>query len=63
MKQKMCFVTFDQPLYYKAKMIIFRNDRLKNIKVGLGDFYFLMSYLGVGYIMNGKGLEKLWDTP
>ncbi|XP_043501617.1 uncharacterized protein LOC122523810 [Polistes fuscatus] len=55
--QKMCFETFDQPLYYKACAIVAASqDILKNVVVRL-----LMSYLGsIGHIMNGSGLEDIW---
>ncbi|XP_043503861.1 uncharacterized protein LOC122525249 [Polistes fuscatus] len=61
-KQKTCFVTFDQPLYYKARAIVGASqDTLKDVVVRLGGFHLLMSYLGsIGHIMNGSGLEDIW---
>lgn len=63
MKQKTCFATFDQPLYFKARCIVAegKDDKLKNTHVRLGGFHFLMSYFGsIGFIMDGSGLEELW---
>lgn len=63
--QKTCFVTFDQPLYHKARIIIAESQergKLKNVVVRLGGFHLLMSYLGaIGYIMADSGLEALWS--
>lgn len=64
-KQTMCFVTFDQPLYIKAKDIVSSNQNgdLSNVIVRLGGFHLLMSYLGsIGYIMDGSGIAELWST-
>lgn len=64
-KQVICFVTFDQPLYIKAKDIVSSNPNgeLSNIIVRLGGFHLLMSYLGsIGYIMDGSGISELWST-
>ena len=63
--QKTCFVTYDQPLYIKARAIVaqLENVQLKNVVVRLGGFHMLMSYLGaIGYIMDESGLEDLWSV-
>lgn len=64
-QQKIGFVTFDQPLYQKASEILAsidpQNDpyKLSTIKVRLGGFHLLMSFLGgVGFIMDGSGLKQ-----
>lgn len=63
LKQKICFVTFDQPLYFKARTIVAQDKELKDVVVRLGGFHLLMSYLGaIGYIMDGSGIEDLWST-
>lgn len=58
-----CFVTFDLPLYIKARDIIASsqdNSNIKNIIVRLGGFHMLMSYLGcIGHVMAGSGLRDL----
>ncbi|XP_044760396.1 uncharacterized protein LOC123317849 [Coccinella septempunctata] len=59
------FVTFDQPLYFKANSIICQSDNpdFKNVVVRLGGFHLLMSYMGaIGFIMDGSGLKDLWAT-
>ncbi|KYN08838.1 hypothetical protein ALC57_19059 [Trachymyrmex cornetzi] len=63
--QKVGFVTFDQPLYFKAREILAsidpQNDphNLSSIIVRLGGFHLLMSFLGaVGFIMEGSGLKE-----
>lgn len=63
-KQHTTIVTFDQPLYYKARCIIDEttDPLLKNTYVCLGGFHFLMSYFGsIGFTMDGSGLEDLWS--
>ncbi|CAG9817879.1 unnamed protein product [Phaedon cochleariae] len=59
--QQSCFVTFDQPLYVKAKDIVSSDDSdLKNVIVRLGGFHLLMSFMGcIGVIMAGSGLRDL----
>lgn len=64
-KQNFCFVTFDQPLYYKAREIIAcvdpNNDpeNLSSVIVRLGGFHLLMSFLGgIGTIYAGSGLKE-----
>lgn len=62
--QKMCFVTFDQPLYLKARDIL-ANDhpKLSDVTVRLGGFHLLMSFMGsIGIIMAGSGLKELLTT-
>lgn len=62
--QKRCFVTFDQPLYFKAREILASVEsnelnELSAITVRLGGFHTLMSFLGaIGFIMDGSGLKK-----
>lgn len=60
--QKTTFVTFDQPLYIKAKQIVSDpSSGLSNVIVRLGGFHLLMSYMGsIGFIMSGSGLQELW---
>ncbi|GBP77915.1 hypothetical protein EVAR_89569_1 [Eumeta japonica] len=64
--QHTCFVTFDQPLYFKAREIISLydvNSKLNNTVIRLGRFYLLMSFMeSIGYIMNGSGLKELFNT-
>lgn len=67
--QKICFVTFDQPLYQKARCILScvdpTNDKygLANVRVRLGGFHTLMSFLGsIGYIMDGSGLKEAFAS-
>ena len=48
-KQKSCFVTFDQPLYYKAREIVASSNSdspLTSVIVRLGGFHMLMSFMG-----------------
>ena len=54
---------FDQPLYWKAREILSSIDpandpyNLSKVKVLLGGFHTLMSFLGViGEIISGNGL-------
>lgn len=57
--QSHCFVTFDQPLYIKARDII--SNSFSNAVIRLGGFHLLMSFMGsVGYIMAGSGLKELF---
>lgn len=62
--QKTCFVTFDQPLYIKAKEILANSGpELNNVVARLGGFHLLMSFLGtIGSIMGGSGLKELFAT-
>lgn len=65
-KNNTIFVTFDQPLYQKARYILscidLQNDEygLSKVRVRLGGFHMLMSFLGtIGFIM-GVGLKKFF---
>lgn len=50
-----CFVTFDQPLYLKAREIT-----CGTIVVRLGGFHTLMSFMGcIGHTMAGSGLKDV----
>lgn len=64
--QKICFVTFDQPLYIKAREIVAScgsDSDLSSVIVRLGGFHLLMSFMGaVGYIMDGSGLQHLFNV-
>lgn len=66
--QKICFVTFDLPLYKKACEILASVDKcndphnLQNVIARLGGFHLLMSFLGsIGYIMEGSGLLETFS--
>ncbi len=54
--------TFDQPLYWKARLIIEHESNespVKKIVLMLGGFHMKMSYLGcIGYVMTGSGLQE-----
>lgn len=58
-----CIVTFDLPLYLKAKDIVAscgQDSPIKNVIVRLGAFHTSMSFLGcIGYIMAGSGIEDI----
>ena len=63
--QKTCFVTFDQPLYVKARDIVQSGQEpdLNNVVVRLGGFHLLMSFMeAIGTIMNGNGLKPVSYT-
>ena len=59
-------VTFDQPLYWKAREILSSTENrliLDNVFLRLGGFHLLMSFMGsIGYIMAGSGLKEVWET-
>ena len=61
-----CIVTFDQPLYMKARSMVAsqpEGSELKSAIIRLGGFHLLISYLGtIGNIMEGSGLEGLWKV-
>ena len=62
LKQQSCLLTFDQPLYQKARDIVSSTSDplLKCVIVRLGGFHLLMSFLGcIGYIMSGSGLKEV----
>jgi len=58
-----CVITFDQPLYIKAREIVASSPETSDfskIIVRLGGFYLIMSFLGsIGYIMEGSGLKEV----
>lgn len=66
LKQESCVITFDQPLYIKARDIVQSigpNPESIKIFIRLGGFHFLISFMGaIGYIMNGSGLNKLFQV-
>lgn len=63
--QNTCILTFDQPLYIKAREIALESDLQisKSIVMRLGGFHLLMSFMGsIGFIMAGSGLQDLWKV-
>jgi hypothetical protein len=63
--QKTCFVTFDQPLFFKARDIVEggQYSELSCVVVRLGEFHLLMSFMGcIGAIMAGSCLKALFMT-
>ena len=58
-------LTFDQPLYMKATMILQSPtaDRcLKSLVLNIGSFHTLMSFPGsIGHVMGGFGLEDVFE--
>ncbi|XP_046409257.1 uncharacterized protein LOC124174204 [Ischnura elegans] len=58
---KTCFITFDQPLYIKARDIVETKIFDQTLMVvRLGGFHLLMSFLGcIGEIMGGSGLKDV----
>lgn len=62
--QNTCIVTFDQPLYWKARDITAAADTntdLSKVIVRLGGFHLLMIFIGgIGCIMSGSGLEDIF---
>ncbi|GBP58029.1 hypothetical protein EVAR_39745_1 [Eumeta japonica] len=60
--QNCYIITFDQPLYYKAREIVAAVDvqsDISNVIVRLGGYHMLMSFLGsIGYIMEGSALKE-----
>lgn len=65
-EQRTCLITFDQPLYIKAREIVAASDAssdLSRVVVKLGGFHMLMSFIGcIGYIMNGSGIKEALST-
>ena len=59
-------VTFDQPLWWKASMIIESepsNSYLKSIVLRLGGLHMEMNFLGsIGYLMAGSGLQEVLEV-
>lgn len=64
--QNLTMVTFDQPLYAKAREMVAAapdDSPLKSLYIRLGGFHLLMSFLSsIGFIMAGSGLEELYST-
>lgn len=59
LKRHIC-ITFDQPLYAKAREILACCPKFNNIIIRLGGFHLLLSYTGsIGYIMKGSGLKEI----
>ena len=58
-------ITFDQPLWWKAQMIIVTEpvgSDLKDIILRLGDFHGEMSFLEcIGYLMAGSALQEVLE--
>ena len=58
-------ITFDQPLWWKALMIIVTapvGSELRSIVLRLGGFHTEMSYLGsIGHLMAASGLQELLE--
>lgn len=58
-------LTFDQPLYWKSRLIIESEppaSPLKKIVLMLGGFHMKMSFLGsIGHLMTGSGLQEALD--
>ena len=59
--QKTCIVTFDQPLFMKAREIVAASEpgsEIPKVILRLGGFHMLMSFLGcIGNIMAGSGIK------
>lgn len=59
-------ITFDQPLWWKATLIIQdepASSRLKKIVLILGGFHMQMSFLGsIGHLITGTGLQECLET-
>lgn len=59
-------ITFDQPLFWKAFLIIQNepvSSTLKSIVLMLGGFHMQMSFLGsIGHLMMGTGLQECLET-
>ncbi|KAK3092092.1 hypothetical protein FSP39_025112 [Pinctada imbricata] len=64
--EKTPVITFDQPLYWKARQIISDeadDSILKSVVLRLGGFHLQMSFLGaIGHIMSGSGLQEVLET-
>ncbi|GBN55566.1 hypothetical protein AVEN_205044-1 [Araneus ventricosus] len=58
-----CIVTFDQPLYTKAREIVAATPEgsdLSKIVIRLGGLHLLSSFFGaIGYIMQGSGIKEV----
>lgn len=65
LNMKMCFITFDQPLYFKACDIVIASSIADDmhIFIRLGGFHTLLSFLGsIGFVMNNSGLKEVLCT-
>lgn len=61
LNQNTCVVTFDQPLFWKARDVVACVSDFSNVIVRLGGFHLLMSFMGaMGTIMAGSGLKELF---
>lgn len=60
---KTCIITFDQPLYIKARDIIAAMNFLDIMMVvRLGGFHLVMSFMGcIGYIMAASGIKEIFS--
>ena len=62
----MPIITFDQPLWWKATMIVDNEpvgSKIKNTVLRLGGFHCQMSFLGcMGKLMGGSGIENILDV-
>ncbi|KAK6171638.1 hypothetical protein SNE40_018084 [Patella caerulea] len=58
-------ITFDQPLWWKARTIINNessDSKLKRIVLHLGGFHTAMSFLGsIGHVMDSSGLRQILE--
>ncbi|GBM02352.1 hypothetical protein AVEN_31260-1 [Araneus ventricosus] len=61
-----CIITFDQPLYIKAKQIVAssaENSGISKIVARLRGFHMCVSFLGsIGFIMAGSGLKEVLSS-
>ena len=59
-------LTFDQPLWWKAQIIVASqsgDNEIRGIVLRLGGFHAEMSFLGcIGHIMTGSGLHELLEV-
>jgi hypothetical protein len=63
--QKTCFVTFDEPLFFKTRDIVEgrQYSELSCVVVRLGEFHLLISFMGcIGAIMAGSCSKALFMT-
>lgn len=66
LNQGTCIITYNQPLYIKAREIVASaapDSDLSKVVVRLGGFHSLLSFLGsIGEIMAGSGLKEFMCT-
>ena len=65
LNQKTCFVTFDQPLYIKARVMVssLTDPSIPNVTIRLGGFHLIMTFFcAIWFIMSGSGLKDLFST-